>query len=203
MAKPLRGDAGAGGRALLDHLRRRERAALLTRERRPRLRARSRLARRVSLHARRVPVDVPRPPLDDAPVRGLRDGGGDERAVPLPARARADGALDRVRHADADGLRLGPPALARRGRARGRRDRLARRHGDALRRDPARRGVDVDDDQRAGSDAARVLRVRRRGAGRPRSSGCAARSRPTSSRSTSRRRSGSSRRSRRCGSWST
>ena len=49
-------------------------------------------------------------------------------------------------------------ALARRGRARGRRDRLARRHGDALRRDPARRGLDVDDDQRPGRDAARVLR---------------------------------------------
>ena len=33
-------------------------------------------------------------------------------------------------------------------------------------RDPARRGLDVDDDQRAGGDAARVLRLRRRGAGR-------------------------------------
>ena len=44
-----------------------------------------------------------------------------------------------------------PRALARRGRARGRRDRLARRHGDALRRDPARRGLDLDDDQLAGA----------------------------------------------------
>ncbi len=57
-------------------------------------------------------------------------------------------------------------ALARRGRPRGRRDRLARGHGDAVRRDPARRGVDVDDDQRAGGDAARVLRLRGGGAGR-------------------------------------
>ena len=32
---------------------------------------------------------------------------------------------------------------------------------------PARRGLDLDDDQRAGGDAARVLRLRRRGAGRP------------------------------------
>ena len=112
------------------------------------------------------PVDVPRQALDDAPVRGLRHRGGDERALPLSARARPDGALDRVRHADADGLRLGPRALARRGRPRGRRDRLARGHGDALRRHPARRGVDVDDDQLAGGDPARLLRRGRRAAGR-------------------------------------
>ena len=36
-----------------------------------------------------------------------------------------------------------------RGRPRGRGDRLARGHGDAVRRDPARRGLDLDDDQRA------------------------------------------------------
>ena len=133
---------------------------------RRRLRARPRLSGRVSVHARRLSVDVPRPAVDDAAVRRVRDGGGDERAVPLPARARADGALDRVRHADADGVRLGPSALARRGRARGSRRRLARRHGDPVRRDPARRGLDVDDDQLAGGDAARVLRLRRRAAGR-------------------------------------
>ena len=166
MARALREDAGAAGRALLHDLGRRERAALLARERRGRLRARPRLAGRLSLHARRLPVDVPRPALDDAPVRRLRHGRGDERALPLPPRARADRPLDGVRHADADGLRLRPPALARRGRARGRGDRLARRHGDALRRDPARRGLDLDDDQRPGGDAPRVLRVRRRGAGR-------------------------------------
>ena len=37
---------------------------------------------------------------------GFGTAAGDERALPLPARARADGALDGVRHADADGLRL-------------------------------------------------------------------------------------------------
>ena len=58
-----------------------------------------------------------------------------------------------------------PRSLGEVGR-RGRGDRLARRHGDALRRDPARRGLDLDDDQRPGGDAARVLRLRRRGAGR-------------------------------------
>ena len=120
------------------------------------------------VHARRLPVDVPRAALDDAPVRRLRHGRGDERALPLPARARPDRPLDGVRHADADGLRLRPSALARRGRPRRRRDRLARRHGDALRGHPARRGLDVDDDQLARGDAAGVLSLRRRGAGRPR-----------------------------------
>ena len=62
--------------------------------------------RAISVHARRLPVDVPRPPVDDAPVRRVRDRGGDQRALPLPARARSDGPLDRVRHAVADGPRL-------------------------------------------------------------------------------------------------
>ena len=97
---------------------------------------------------------------------GFGTAAGDERALPLPARARSDRPLDGVRHADADGLRLRPPALARRGRPGGRRGRLAGGHGDALLRDPARRGLDLDDDQRAGRDAARVLRVCRRAAGR-------------------------------------
>ena len=98
-----------------------------------RLRPRPRPARGVPVHARRLPDDVPRPPVDDAAVRRLRHGRGDERALPLPARPRPDGPLDGVRHADAHGLRLRPRALARRGRPRGRRHRLARRHGDALR----------------------------------------------------------------------
>ena len=165
-ARALRRDARARRRALLDHLRSRERAALLARERRHRLRRNARLPGRLSVHARRLSVDVPREALDDAPVRGLRDGRGDERALPLPARARADGPLDGLRHADADGLRLRPRALARRGRPRGRGHRLARGHGDALRRDPARRGLDLDDDQLARGDAARLLRLRRRAAGR-------------------------------------
>ncbi len=197
----LRRDAGAGGRAVLDDVRDRERAALLARLRRGRLRPGSGLSRGFSVHARRLSVDVSRPAVDDAAVRGLRGAGGDERAVPVSARARPDGAFDGFRHADADGLRLGSSAVARRGRARGRGGRLARGHGGAVRRDSARRGLDVDDDQLAGGDAARVLRVRGRGAGRAARGAPREPFRRTSSRSTSRRRSGSFRRSRRCG-WS-
>src|SRR5881392_4045659 len=114
---------------------------------------------------RGLSLDVSRQVVDDAAVRRLRHRRGDERALPLPARPRADWAVHRVRHADADGLRLGSRALARRGRPGGRGDRLARRHGDALRGHPARGRVDVDDDQLARGDAARVLPVRRRAAG--------------------------------------
>ena len=57
---------------------------------RRRLRPRPRLPGRLPVHARRLPVDVPRPALDDAAVRRLRHRRGDERALPLPARARAD-----------------------------------------------------------------------------------------------------------------
>ena len=86
---------------------------------------------RVPVHPRRLPVDVPRAALDDAPVRRLRHGRGDQRALPLPARPRPDRALDRLRHADPDGLRLRPRAQPRRGRPRGRRGRHPRRHGDS------------------------------------------------------------------------
>ena len=96
---------------------------------------------------------------------GFGDGGGDQPALPLPARSRPDRALDGVRHAVADGPRLRSSPVAGRGGPRGCRDRLAGRHGDAVRRDPARRGERVDDDQRAGGDHARVLR-RRGGAAR-------------------------------------
>ncbi len=162
-----------------------------------------RSARLLPVHARHLRVDVSRSAVDDAPVRRLRHQRGDQRALPLPARARPDGAVDRLRHALADGPRLRPRALARRGRARGRRRRHARRHADPVRRHRPRRGVGVDDDQRARRDHARLLRGRRRGghersrAGR-RSSACRARSRPTSSRSTSPRRSGASRSTPRC-----
>ena len=121
-----------------------------------------RAARRVPVHARHPPVDVPRAAVDDAPVRRLRHERGDQRALPLPARARPDGAVDRVRHALADGPRLRPRALARRGGPRGRRGRHARRHADAVLRHRPGRGVGVDDDQRARRDHARVLRGRRR-----------------------------------------
>ena len=87
-------------------------------------------------------------------------------ALPLPARARTDGAVGRLRPADAARLRLRRSARRRRSRAHRRRDRLDRRHGAAVRRDPARRGLDVDDDQRARRAAAAAVRARRRGAGR-------------------------------------
>ena len=162
-------------------------------------RARARAAGRVPVHPRALPGHVPRPPVDDPPVRGLRLGGGDERALPLPPPARSDGALGRVRPADAARARLRRPDRRRRGRAHRRRDRLARRHGAALRRDPARRGVDLDDDQRAGrapAPASTSSSPRGR-ARRPKRS--AAPSRTTSSRSTSRAGTTSSRRGRRCG----
>jgi hypothetical protein len=95
---------------------------------------RDRASRRVPVHARRVREHVPGPAVDDAAVRRLRHGGGDQRALPLPARPRADRPVDRVRHAVAHGPRLRQPAVAGRGRARGRRRRRRRRHGDALSR---------------------------------------------------------------------
>ncbi len=129
---------------------------------------RPRLSRHLSLHARRVPLDVPRAAVDDAPVRGLRHRRGDQRALPLPARPRPGRAEHRLRHAVADGLRLRSRGLARRGRSRGRRRRHRRRHGDALRRHRPRRDLGLDDDQRARRGDARLLRRGRRGAGDPR-----------------------------------
>ena len=129
----LRAEPRASG-ALQHDVRARERAALHACERRDRLRPRPRLSGRLPVHARRLSLDVPREALDDAPVRGLRHGRGDERALPLPARPRPDGPLDGLRHADPHGLRLRPPEVSRRGRPRGRRHRLARGHGAALRR---------------------------------------------------------------------
>ena len=120
----------------------------------------------VPVHARRPPGHVPQPQVDDAPVRGLRDRAGDERALPLPDQARLDRPVDGVRPPDAARPRLRRPALRGRGRPHRRRDRLDRRHAPRLRRHPARRGVDVDDDQRAGRRPAAPLRARRRGAGR-------------------------------------
>ena len=65
--------------------------------------------------------------------------------------------------------------------------------------DPARPGLDLDDDQRAGGGPAAALRAGRRGAGRRRPRSCAARSRTTCSRSTWRAATTSTRPSRRCG----
>ncbi len=77
-----------------------------------------------------------------------------------------DRPVDGLRPADAARPGLRRPALPGRGRAHRRRDRHDRRHADRVRRDPARPGLDVDDDQRARGGPADALRPRRRGAGR-------------------------------------
>ena len=64
------------------------------------------------------------------------------------------------------GLDSDDPRSLGRGGPHRRRDRHDRRHAHRVRRDPARRGLDVDDDQRAGGGAADALPARRRGAGR-------------------------------------
>ena len=124
---------------------------------------------------------------------------GHQRALPLPDRARLDRPLDGLRPADPARPRLRRPALRRRGRPHRGPDRHDRGHADLLRRDPARRGLDLDDDQRPGGDPAAALRAGRRGAGRRRPRSCAARSRTTCSRSTWRAATTSTRPSRRCG----
>ena len=121
---------------------------------------------RVPVHARRPADDVPRPAVDDAPVRRVRHRRRVEPPLQVPARAGRQGPVGRVRSADADGPRLGSPDGARRGRPGRRRDRLARGHARAVRRHPARRRLDVDDDQRDRGDAARALHRGRRGARR-------------------------------------
>ena len=96
------------GRARPHDLRPAAQAGLRSRRRRgPRRRARSR-ARRASIpYTRGIHPNMYRDRLvDDAPVRRLRQRAPDQRALPLPARAGPDGAVGRLRHADADGLRL-------------------------------------------------------------------------------------------------
>ena len=156
----------------------RDRGAL--RRVRPARAARPRRAGRVPLHARRPSRDVPQADLDDAPVRGLRLGEGVQRALPLPDLEGLDRAVDGVRPADAARARLRQPALPGRGRPHRRRDRHDRRHAHGLRRHPARRGLDLDDDQRPGRVPAAALRAGRRGAGRAGARSCAARPRTTS-----------------------
>ena len=123
-------------------------------------------AGRVPVHARRASRDVSQAAVDDAPVRGLRVGQGVQRALPLPAGARVDGPVDGLRPAHPAGPGLRQPALPGRGRPHRRGHRHDRRHAHGVRRDPARPGLDVDDDQRARRGAAAALRARRRGAGR-------------------------------------
>ena len=134
----------------------------------PGARGAPRRAGRVPVHARHPPGHVPRPQVDHAPVRGLRDRGRDQPALPLPDRARLDRAVDGLRPADPARPRLRRPALHGRGRPHRRRHRHDRRHAARLRGDPAGRRLDLDDDQRPGGRAAAALRAGRRGAGRAR-----------------------------------
>src|SRR4051794_6242267 len=158
------GRSSSSRRPFHDDLRRRGQAAV---HRRGPARARSdRRAGAVPVHARRLRLDVPRPPLDDAPVRGLRHRRGDQRALPLPARSRPDRPLHGVRHAVAHGARLRSPAVARRGWPRGGGCRHAGRYGDALPWHTHGRCFDFYDHQRASGRNACVLRRSGRAPGR-------------------------------------
>ena len=126
----------------------------------------ARLPGRVPVHPRHPAHDVPGPPLDDAPVRRLRERGGRQRPVPLPLEVGADRALGGVRPSDADGARRGPPAGPRRGGQGRRLDQLAAGHGGAAQGDSAGRGLDLDDHQLDGGHSAVALRRGRRAAGR-------------------------------------
>ena len=92
-------------------LRDRDQAPLRGGRRRARAAGAPRRAGRLPLHPRHPPGHVPRPALDDAPVRRLRQPRGHQRALPLPDRARLDRALDGLRPADPARPRLGRPAL--------------------------------------------------------------------------------------------
>ena len=110
--------------------------------------------------------DVPRPPLDDAAVRRVRDGRGVQPALSLSALPGRQRPQRRLRPPDADRLRLGRARSPRRGRPGRRRHRLDRRHGHALRRHSARPRVDVDDHQRHRDHPAGALRRGRQAPGR-------------------------------------
>ncbi len=165
----------------------------------PGLERAARRARLLPLHPRHPRGHVPRPALDDAPVRRLLQPRGHERALPLPDRARLDRPLDGLRPADPARPRLRRDDLRGRGRPHRRPDRHDRGHADLLRSDPALRRLDLDDDQRARprSCCCSTNSSARSRASRPRTS--AAPSRTTCSRSTWRAATTSTRPSRRCG----
>ena len=127
----------------------------------------ARRARRVPVHARHPPRHVPRAAVDDAPVRGLRER--DRSPTSATATCSSQGSTGLSMAFDLPtqlGLDSDDPRCLGRGRADRGGDRHDRRHADRVRSDPARPGVDLDDDQRAGERAAAALRARRRGAGR-------------------------------------
>ncbi len=109
----------------------------------------------------RCPVSIPTPaaihptgyrgtPLDDAPVRRLRDARGTPMSATSILLAHGQTGLSvAFDFPTLDGLRLRPPALGGRSRQVRRRDLEPRRHGDAVRRHSARQGLHLDDDQRS------------------------------------------------------
>ena len=84
-----------------------------------------------------------------ASTRATRRRRSPTSATATCSRKGGDRPVDGVRPADPARPGLRRPALPRRGRPHRRRDRHDRRHAHGVRRDPARRGLDVDDDQRA------------------------------------------------------
>ena len=121
-------------------------------------------ARAVPVHRRRLPAQA-RGRRPGAHVRRRRRPGAHQQALPLRlARPAGEAPLDGVRLGDA--LRRGsrsPAGHLRQGRQLGRLDRERRRREEALLRLRSRRSDDVgvDDDQRSGADAARLLPERR------------------------------------------
>ena len=121
-------------------------------------------ARAVPLHRRRLPAQA-RGRGPGAHVRRRGRARADQPALPLRvARAAGQAPVDRVRLGHA--LRRGPRPPAghlRQGRQLGRVDRERRRRQEALLGLRPRRSVDlgVDDHQRSGADAARLLPERR------------------------------------------
>ncbi len=107
-----RQEGARAARQVRDVVRHPREPALRPERREARARGPARLPRRVPVHPRRAADDVPRPVLDDAPVRRLRHRRGVEQALPLPPQVGADRPLGRVRPPHADGPRLRPPARA-------------------------------------------------------------------------------------------
>ena len=125
-----------------------------------------RLAGRVPVHPGPLSDRLPRPDLDDPPVRGLRQRPADQRALQDDPGRRRWRAERRVRHADPDGPRLRRPAGARRGRPLRCGDRLGRRHGGAVRRHRPGRRHHLHDHLRAGRADLLHVPGRRRAPGR-------------------------------------
>src|SRR6185437_13659158 len=65
----------------------------------------------VPVHARHPPHRISRTAVDDAAVRRIRQRARHQRTLQVPARARTDRTLRRVRLPDAHGLRLRPSAV--------------------------------------------------------------------------------------------